>query len=169
MTQDRRPRVPGALASAAKAAAPPLAAGVLLIGALSGWVATGGLGTLARVRIEAVGATIPVPASPGVTAAYLTIRNTGAEPDQLLSVSTGAAARAVLTRNTDTGASGEMSMLSEITIPAHGSTTLGPFGTDIMLTDPRPLRAGQSVTLVLHLRRAGDVTVQALVTPPGTP
>jgi copper(I)-binding protein len=46
--------------------------------------------------------------------------------------------------------------------------TLDPFGTDIMLMKAHPLRVGQTVTLVLDFREAGEITVQATVTAPGT-
>jgi copper(I)-binding protein len=156
------------LGALAKAVAPPLTAGVVLIGALSGWVASGGLGTIARVRLQVVDATVPVPATPGITAAYLTIRNSGADADELISVRTASAAQSMLNKNSDNGTSGEMTAIGEVEVPAHGSVTFGPFGLDIMLMNPRPLHVGQTVTLVLGFRTAGDVTVQATVTPPGT-
>lgn len=167
-TRKTTPRMRDRAAAVLQAAGPPLAAGALLLGLLAGWVGLGGFGTLVRERLEVTGATVPVPASPGVTAAYLTISNTGADADQLLAVSTGAARQALLTRNTVNGASGGMIGLSALTVPGHGSVALGPFGTDIMLVDPGPLTAGHTVTLHLEFRRAGTLTVNALITAPGS-
>jgi copper(I)-binding protein len=157
-----------ATAAAVRVVGPPVSAAILLICVLTSWVASGGFGTVARVRIDVVSATVPVPATPGLTAAYLTIRNNGDEADELLSVTTPSAGQTMLAENSATGASGAMTRLSGIEVPAHGSADLGPFGTDIMLMDARPLHVGQTVTLVLDFREAGEVTVQATVTPPGT-
>jgi len=157
-----------AMAAVVRAVGPPLTAAVVLIFVLTYWVTSGGFGTIAQVRIDVVGATVPVPATPGLTAAYLTIRNSGDAADELLSVSAAGADRTMLVQNSTDGGSGSMSQVSGIAVPAHGSTTLGPFGADIMIMDDHPLRAGQTITLVLTFRAAGEVTVQATVTPPGT-
>ena len=158
-----------AVANAIRTVGPPVAAAALLICVLTSWVAGGGLGTVARVRLAVVDATVPAPATPGLTAAYLTIRNSGDAADELLSVRTAAAAQSMLIENPTAGASGTMTPIQGVTVPAHGAAVLGPFGDDVMLTGIRPLRPGQTVTLVLTFRDVGEVTVQATVTPPGTP
>jgi copper(I)-binding protein len=56
-----------------------------------------------------------------------------------------------------------------VAIPARGTLSLSPFGLDIVLLDPGSLTVGASVPLVLSFRHAGQVTVYATVTPPGTP
>ena len=66
----------------ARAAAVPLVAGVLLLALLRAWVASGGLGTIARIHLQITGAIVPLPATPDATAAYLTIRNTSAAADE---------------------------------------------------------------------------------------
>lgn len=164
-----RPELPPALASLIRTVGPPVTAAAVLICLLTYWVVSGGFGTIAQVRISVTDATVPAPATPGATAAYLTIHNTGAEPDELLSVRTSAAARSALINNPTSGASGTMNVLQGIDVPAHGTATLGPFGDDVMLTGVRKLTVGETVTLTLTFRHIGDVTVTATVTPPGTP
>ena len=157
-----------ALAAALRTVGPPVSAAVLLICMLTFWVTSGGFGTIAQVRITVVDATVAMPATPGITAAYLTIKNTGDTADELVSVRTTSAGRSMLAQNTNTGASGDMHEVQGIVVPAHGSVTLNPFGTDVMLTDTHPLRVGETVTLILTFQKIGDVTVQATVTPPGS-
>ena len=161
--------LPPALASAIRTVGPPVSAAALLICILTYWVVGGGFGTIAQVRLDVTGATVPAPATPGITAAYFTVRNSGDQPDELLSVSTADAARSMLIENPTSGPSGRMTELQGVTIPAHGSATFGPFGDDIMLTGVPELKAGQTVTLILTFRDVGEVTVPAAVTPPGTP
>jgi copper(I)-binding protein len=162
------PAMSPAIAAAVRSVGPPLSAALLLIVVLSCWVTSGGFGTIARVRISVVDATVPMPATPGLTAAYLTIDNSGDKPDELLSVQTASAGRTMLAQNSSSGPSGTMKEIQGIAVPAHGSATLGPFGVDVMLSDTRPLHVGQVVTLILTFRTVGQVTVQAAVTPPGT-
>ena len=157
-----------ALAAAIRTVGPPVSAAVLLICMLTFWVTSGGFGTIAQVKITVVGATIPMPATPGITAAYLTIKNSGDTDDELVSVRTSSAGQSMLAQNTTTGGSGGMHEVQGIAVPAHGSVTLNPFGADVMLTDTHPLHVGETVTLILTFQKIGDVTVQATVTPPGT-
>ena len=160
-----------AAADLARAAAVPVLAAALLLGLLCAWVTSGGLGTVARVRLQITGAVVPAPATADATSAYLTIRNTGAEPDELLSVSTAVSRQTMLSDNRAApgAAAGTMVRVPGIAVPAHGSVTLGPYTEDIMLTQPSKLTVGQTVTLVLDFRVLGQVTVQAKVVPPGTP
>jgi copper(I)-binding protein len=62
-----------------------------------------------------------------------------------------------------------LSSLRGKVVPAHGTVTLSPFGTDVVLIDPVPFESEGSVPLTLTFRHAGRVTVNATVTPPGTP
>ncbi len=60
-------------------------------------------------------------------------------------------------------------MRGHVVVPAHGSVTLSPFGNDVELAGPRLPRPGQLVPLTLVFGQAGRVTIEATVTPPGTP
>jgi copper(I)-binding protein len=147
---------------------------MVLTGLLSGWVITGGAGTLTRVRLQVSLAAIPMraftpqaAAAAGAATTFLTIRNLGGTPDELV------AARSPLARHVDlaerSGPDAPRIAVSGIAIPAHGTLTLTPFGDDVVLQDPAPFETRHSVPLTLTFRHAGTVTIQATVTAPGTP
>lgn len=157
-----------------RAAAAPVACAAVLIGLLSAWVASGGAGRISPVRIRISLAAVPMRGYTAAAAAsvhsagtYLTIRNLSSTPDELLSVRSPAAHRIELT--TRTGPAGGRSVIPDLTIPAAGTVTLSPFGTDVVLEDPLPFEAAGMVPLTLTFRHAGQVTVNAAVTAPGTP
>jgi copper(I)-binding protein len=56
-----------------------------------------------------------------------------------------------------------------LAVPAHARLTLSPFGGDITLIGPGRLTPGEMIPLTLRFRDAGRLTVDATVTPPGTP
>jgi copper(I)-binding protein len=147
----------------------PVICAAALIGLLSAWVATGGAGTVSRVTIRIGQAAVALPSSsaPGQAATFLTITNLGG-PDTLLSAQSPAASRVMFVRH-DGSAAGPGVALRQMAIPAHATLSLSPFGIDIVLQDPGSLAVGVSVPLVLTFRHAGRVTVDAAVTPPGTP
>ena len=157
------------------AALVPAACAALLAGLLSAWVATGGAGTITRVRIQISLAAVPMRAftpgaasAVGAAATFLVIRNLSGSAGELVSVRSPAARHIVLTTHRG-GAAGPRTVVAGLVIPAHATITLNPFGDDVVLMDPPPLRAGQTVPLTLTFRRGGTITVQAAVTPPGTP
>ena len=147
----------------------PVICAAALIGLLSAWVATGGAGTVSPVtiRLGQAAVTLPAASAPDEAATYLAITNLGG-PDTLLSVRTPAASRVVFVRHAGSAA-GPGIAVRQVTIPAHSTLSLSPFGLDIVLVDPGSLSVGDSVPLVLTFRNAGRVTVDATVTPPGTP
>jgi copper(I)-binding protein len=162
------------LAGLARAALAPVACAAVLVGLLSGWVATGGAGTLRRVQVQFGLAAIPLPpgqdnavATADVAPAYLVIKNLGG-PDELLTARSPLARRILLARRGD-DPSGTGALLSGLAIPGGGSVSLSPFTADIVLISPAALHVGEMVPLVLTFRHAGRVTVEAMVTPPGTP
>jgi copper(I)-binding protein len=162
-----RPR--GAGAGLIRAGLAPVVCAAALIALLSAWVATGGAGTVSRVtiRVGQAAVTLPSSSAPGQAATFLTITNLGG-PDTLLSVRSPAASRVTFVRHNGSAA-GPGVTLRQLAIPAHATLSLNPFGSDIVLRDPRSLVVGASVPLVLTFRHAGPVTVYATVTPPGTP
>ncbi len=133
----------------ARAAFGPLICAVVLIGLLSAWVATGGAGTLSRVKLQVTLAAVPMraftpqaAAAVGPATTFLTIRNLSGTPDELIAVRSPIAARVVLTERTSLV--GPRAVVSDLVIPAHGTLTLSPFGDDVVLQDPvrsRPPRA----------------------------
>ena len=106
----------------------------------------------------------PVPPSQ-FAAAYFTVYNTTSVPDTLQSVSTGAGATAVLHTIVD----GQMTAVTDATIPAHGSLVLSVDKGHVMIGDLfGPLKAGQTVNLELIFTNAGPVNVVAPVVPFGS-
>ncbi len=164
----------GRLADVLRAAVGPLICAVILIGLLSAWVSTGGLGTVARIRLQITLAAVPMRAYTeqaasriGTATTFLTIRNVSGTTDELIAVRTPIARRAVLTA--PAGPGGRRITVSSFRIPPHGSLSLSPFGEDIVLYSPSPYEALQTVPLTLTFRNAGTVTIQAPVTAPGAP
>jgi copper(I)-binding protein len=147
----------------------PVICAAVLIALLSAWVATGGVGTVSRVtiRVGQPAVNLPSPFAPDQAASYLTITNLGG-PDTLLSARSPTADRVVFVRHAGSAA-GPGVDVRQVPIPARSTLSLSPLGLDIVLVDPGSLSVGGSVKLVLTFRNAGQVTVYAAVTPPGTP
>ncbi len=171
---DGRAGAAGWLRDLARAGAGPVACAAVLIGLLSAWVATGGAGNITPVRIQITQAAVPMRSYPGAAAApsgpagtFLTIWNPTGQPDELLSVRSPAARHIVLRRSS--GPEDPGSLVPGLAIPARTTVTLTPFGNDVVLTDPVRFEGDRTVPLTLTFRRAGQVTVNADVTAPGTP
>jgi copper(I)-binding protein len=140
---------------------------MVLLGLLAGWVASGGAGTISRVRIKISSASLAMPVTRGGPAyAYLVVENVGAA-DSLESATVPGAGQVRIVRH-DGSAAGPGRILTSLAIPAHGSVSLSPMGPDIELIGAH-LIYGQDVPLTLTFRNAGRVSVEATVTPPGTP
>jgi copper(I)-binding protein len=157
-----------------RAAFGPVICAVVLIGLLSAWVATGGAGTLSRVRVQVILAAVPMraftpqaAAKVGPATTFLTIRNLGGTPDELIAVRSPVARQVVLTIRS--GPDAPRVSVSGLAIAAHGTLILSPFGDDVVLQHPAPFETSAGVPLTLTFRHAGTVTVEATVTAPGTP
>jgi copper(I)-binding protein len=163
-----------ALSVMVRPVAAPVACAALLTGLLSAWVATDGGGTLRRLpfKFELAAVTSPA-ASAGVpdAATYLVIKNL-AGPDELLSARAPVSRRVVLARR-GTGPHGTgppgTGTLPALAIPARSTTSLSPLGPDIVLIDPAAMQVGATVPVTLTFRHAGRITVDFMVTAPGTP
>jgi copper(I)-binding protein len=106
----------------------------------------------------------PPPGGRSTTAGYLVLRNSGDEPDRLVSASSPAA-RAVEIHETRAGAGGMMEMRrleAGVAVPAHGEVMFAPGGLHLMFIElNRALRAGDSIPLTLTFERAGTVEAMA--------
>jgi copper(I)-binding protein len=98
---------------------------------------------------------------------YLAIRDLASIPDELVAVRTPIASRVVLTERT--GLAGKRVVVPGLAIPGNGTLTLSPLSDDVVLENPSPFEASKDVPLTLVFRHAGTVTIEAPVTPPGTP
>ena len=145
----------------------PVICALVLLALLTGWVASGGAGTISRVRIKISSASLAMPLTPdGPAYAYLIVQNLGAA-DTLESATVPGARQVRIVRHNGSAA-GPGRILANLAIPANGTVSLSPMGPDIELIGAR-LIYGQDVPLTLTFRNAGRVSVEAMVTPPGTP
>jgi copper(I)-binding protein len=156
-----------------RAAAGPVICAVILTGLLATWVASGGAGTLTRVRLQVTLAAVPMraftpqaAAAVGTATTFLTVKNLGGAPDELIAASSPFAGRVVLTEGS--GLRSRRTVVDDLVVPAYGTLTLSPFGDDLILMDPTPFETRAAVPLTLTFRHAGTVTIDALVTPPGS-
>jgi copper(I)-binding protein len=173
-----RPRLAGAgrgwLADLARSAAGPVICAIALTGLLSVWAAVGGAGTLTRVRLEVVMAAVPMraftpqaAASAGAARIYLAIRNLAGTPEELIAVHSPIARHVIFVRRSSP-ASPPVTARA-LAIPASGILTLSPLTDDVVLEDPVSFEDSARVPLTLVFRHAGQITIEAPVTGPGTP
>jgi len=103
----------------------------------------------------------PTPPGAPTAAGYLTIANTGATPDKLLSADTPAAASLTLHSMSNAGGVMRMRAVPEgLTLPPHSSVTLNPDGYHLMFEGLKgPFKTGGHVPAVLHFEHAGAVRV----------
>ncbi len=94
-------------------------------------------------------------------ALYFTLRNEGAEPDTLLSVSVDVADSATLHTQVSSGGGGSMRMapLEHLAVPARGEARLSPGGHHVMLTAlHRMFVEGDTIRAEVVFARAGAVS-----------
>jgi copper(I)-binding protein len=103
----------------------------------------------------------------GTGAAYMMIRNAGAEGDHLVGGETHVAKVVEIHEIVDTEGVMEMRPLADgLDIPAGGEATLEPGGYHVMLIGlTEDLTNGMTFDLTLHFEHAGDVTVPITVRP----
>ncbi|MER3405214.1 MAG: copper chaperone PCu(A)C [Chloroflexota bacterium] len=102
-----------------------------------------------------------------VSAAYMVIRNEGAQSDRLVRAETDVAETVELHESRMESGVMKMQPVEGIDVPAGGSVELKPGGLHIMLIGlKRELRVGDRVELVLHFEKAGDIAVEAEVRQP---
>lgn len=101
-------------------------------------------------------------------AGYLTLVNTGAKADRLVSVTSPAAARVEVHESSMAGGVMRMRKVDGVDLPAGATVALAPSGTHLMLIGPKqPLVAGQSIELKLAFAHAPAQIVQLKVLPLG--
>jgi len=104
----------------------------------------------------------PPGAKVGVT--YMEIRNTGTQPDRLLSAQTGVAQRAEMHVTQRDGDVMKMRQVKAFEIPARERFALRPGGPHLMLVDlAQPLKKGERFTMTLHFERAGELEIEVEV------
>jgi copper(I)-binding protein len=101
--------------------------------------------------------------------AYLEIRNTGKQPDRLLSASTPAAQRVEMHVTERDGEVMRMRQVTSFALPARERFELRPGGAHLMLVDiVRPLKKGERFAMQLVFERAGELEVELEVQEQGS-
>lgn len=107
------------------------------------------------------------PGGGAVTGAFMFIKNTNSQADMLLSASSEAAADVQIHETTMSGGVMSMAEVTGVEIPAGDMAELQPGGYHIMLIGlEQELKAGDSITIVLGFKNAGEITVQVPVRMP---
>ncbi|MFI6344922.1 copper chaperone PCu(A)C [Streptomyces sp. NPDC050560] len=113
-------------------------------------------------HLKITGAFVPQPVTRELASAFFTVTNSGSE-DTLTSVGTDVTDDVSLHTTTD----GTMEERSSFPVPAGGTLDFARGGNHVMLEKlDRTLRTGQHVSLQLHFRKSGAITVEAPVKPP---
>ena len=148
---------------------PRLAAVALGAAALAGTLGTAGCATSAiagqSAAVQAATAYVPMPVTPGLTSAYLVIRNFTSRPDSLVAVHTSAGGR-VIFRVPAVGGGDQMRSVPAISLPASTTVRLVPDGPHLLISGIGHLQNGKVIMLTLTFRHASPVQVPALVTDP---
>ena len=130
-------------------------------------LAAGAMQAMAAPGIEVVKAWARAPAGGGAAALYLTLHDSGGA-DRLTSVSTDAAAMAMLHESAEQNGVETMRDLQAVTLPAGGTVTMRPGGLHVMLVDiNRPLHAGDTLHATLTFDHSPPITVAVPVLAPG--
>lgn len=93
-------------------------------------------------------------------AAYMTIRNGGAEADRLLGASCACAASVTAHETVHANGVARMVPTPAVAVPSRGSVAFAPGGRHLMLMGLKaPIRAGARVPITLRFEKAGAISV----------
>ena len=99
-----------------------------------------------------------------VAAGYMELRNSGTQPDRLLSAETPVAKRVEMHVTRRDGEVMKMRQVQSFEVPARERYEMRPGGSHLMLVDiARPLKKGERFPLKLRFERAGEIEVQVEV------
>ncbi|MGX9964472.1 copper chaperone PCu(A)C [Roseomonas sp. F4] len=135
------------------------------LGALIGLAATGAQAQAqAQATIQAEAGWSRAAGAGRVGAGFLTLRNSGAAADRLVSARADIARVVELHTHLHEGGVMRMRPVEAIELPAGETVTLQPGGLHLMLIDlKQPLNQGERVPVTLVFERAGEVQVQLAV------
>jgi copper(I)-binding protein len=104
-----------------------------------------------------------------VGVAYMEIRNSAAQPDRLLAISTKLAQRVEMHVTEREGEVMKMRQVKSFEIPARENYALRPGGSHLMLVDlAQPLKKGERFTMRLVFERAGELEIELEVQEQGS-
>ena len=125
-----------------------------------------GFKAIAAPSVELTSAYVPQPKTPGVTSAYLDIRNNGA-PDRLVAARASVGGQIAL--RVPQGHGMAMQTVPQIAIPSGSTVRLLPNGMHLLITGATGrMTGGKDITLTLTFAHAGTMSVPAMVTNPET-
>lgn len=116
--------------------------------------------------ISLLSAQVTEPNAAGITDAYVIVQNNG--PAVRLVSARSSAGGTVVLRSPARGDAVVMQTVPDITIPAHSLFHLDPSGAHLLITGSGRMKSGTEITLTLVFARAGQFSVQAMVTNPQT-
>jgi hypothetical protein len=138
----------------------------VVVGVMLALAGCGGAALTSAPKIEVFSARTPLPASPDVGAAYLTIKNESSEPDVLLSATSDVAAQTMVHHDITSGITETMAPAGPVTIGPGKSLVLEPGGYHIMMMNlTRHLAVGDVIHVELVFQRAGSISVNVPVVP----
>lgn len=109
------------------------------------------------------------PPGASIAVAYMEIRNTGSQPDKLLSATTAVAQRVEMHITQREGEVMKMRQVKAFEIPARERYALRPGGSHLMLVDlARPLKKGEGFAIRLRFERAGELQIELEVQEAGS-
>ncbi|MCW5713058.1 MAG: copper chaperone PCu(A)C [Bauldia sp.] len=102
---------------------------------------------------------------------FMTIRNTGATDDRLVGATSPVAAEVQIhTMDIADGVMRMRQLTDGLAIPAGATVRLAPGGFHVMFLDlPTPIAIDMPVSVTLVFERAGEITIDLIVVPPGAP
>ena len=104
------------------------------------------------------------PPGAAVAAGYLTIANTGSEPDRLVSIVTPQSEKAEIHKSTLVEGVARMRPVADLRIPPGEAVTLAPGGLHVMFIKPKArLREGERIEATLTFEEAGPIKVEFAV------
>ena len=120
----------------------------------------------AASSISVNNAYVPQPTTPGITVAYVDIRNNG-HADRLVAVHTSVGGTVQL-RAPGARHAGTLTMhtVTDIPIPANTMVRLNPDSYHLLITGAGAMHDGKDIMLRLTFANAGTITIIALVTNP---
>ncbi|POX56515.1 hypothetical protein C3489_05415 [Streptomyces sp. Ru71] len=156
------------VADALRAAFAPLAACVLALGGLVGWVGGGWAGSPARVAVVSGRVFLPYGGTTQ-TAAFFDLANPGGADDRLVQVTSPAVdGTPALSRHRAAGAgTAAKAEVDTATVPAGGTLSMSPHGVDVTLPARAEWRLGDRVPFTLRFERSGTIETVAVVVRPG--
>jgi periplasmic copper chaperone A len=110
------------------------------------------------------------PAGAKVAAGFLTIENTGPDPDRLVDIKTPVGKADIHETAAVNGVSTMRPLQGGLAIAPGQKVTLAPGGLHVMITELKePLREGEILHLTLRFLKAGEIDATLHIRPPGAP